>query len=262
LIVGISVGSEDLYRITPTALENSKFDGAEPPVGAGPDTIVKYIQQTRDVIKGTSYESAKVGHVDTWSAFVNGSNKGVIDNCDWIGFDGYPYWEKEHTNDISNGRKLFKDAVAATDAVAGGKEIWITETGWPVTGDTVGDAVASPANAQKYWQDVGCGLFGKTNTWWFTLQGLPASAKEPSWGVVDADLNPETIFDLSCKGVKIPDDDEDGILGGGANSSTSPSGSDSDAEGSSDKPNNGARRLATGASVAAAAVLVAASSLL
>ena len=202
MLVGISVGSEDLYRITPTALENSKFDGAEPPVGAGPDKVLSYIRQVRDTIKDTEFAKAPVGHVDTWSVWVDGANKDVVDACDWIGFDGYPYWEKGNGNDISNGRKLFKEALDNTKAAAPGKEIWITETGWPTAGSTVGDAEASPDNAQQYWQDVGCSLFGATNTWWFTLQGIPEGSKDPSWGVLNASLDPEPIFELSCKGVK------------------------------------------------------------
>jgi glucan endo-1,3-beta-D-glucosidase len=200
LLVGISVGSEDLYRSTPTALANSKMDGAEPPVGADAATVLGYIKQVRSTVKGTSYESP-IGHVDTWSVWVDGSNKDVVAACDWIGFDGYPYWEKENNNDISNGRKLFKEALDNTRAACPGKEIWITETGWPTAGATVGAAEASPANAQTYWQDVGCSLYGVTNTWWFTLQGMPDGAKEPSWGVLNSKLDSTPLFDLSCKGV-------------------------------------------------------------
>ena len=30
-------------------------------------------------------------------------------------------------------------------------------------------AVANVANAQRYWRQVGCSLFGKRNTWYYTL---------------------------------------------------------------------------------------------
>ena len=63
LIAGISVGSEDLYRVTPTGIQNNAG------VGAGPDDIVNYIQQVRKAIQGTSASSAKIGHVDTWTAW-------------------------------------------------------------------------------------------------------------------------------------------------------------------------------------------------
>lgn len=36
-------------------------------------------------------------------------------------------------------------------------------------GPTSGQAVPSTANAQTYWDQVGCKLFGTTNTYWYTL---------------------------------------------------------------------------------------------
>lgn len=82
LIVGISVGSEDLYRISPTGIENMSG------IGAGPDVISNYISQVRSAIAGTAASSKPVGHVDTWTAWVNGSNNAVISASDFIGMDG------------------------------------------------------------------------------------------------------------------------------------------------------------------------------
>ena len=81
LIAGISVGSEDLYRVSPTGIENNS--GA----GASPAQIVNYIKQVRAAIKGTSAAGAKIGHVDTWTAWVNGTNSPVIKAVDWLGMD-------------------------------------------------------------------------------------------------------------------------------------------------------------------------------
>ena len=82
LITGISVGSEDLYRISPTGIEN--LSG----VGAGPDVISNYIGQVRSALAGTPASSKPIGHVDTWTAWVNGSNNAVISASDFIGMDG------------------------------------------------------------------------------------------------------------------------------------------------------------------------------
>lgn len=60
LVTGISVGSEDLYRITEIGIENGS------PVGAGPDTIASFVRQCKSAISGTSLSDAPVGHVDTW----------------------------------------------------------------------------------------------------------------------------------------------------------------------------------------------------
>ena len=80
IVIGISVGSEDMYRVTPTAIRNKEN------VGVGPAVIVDYIKQTRAAIKGTVAQGTWVGHVDTWTAWVNGSNTAVIDAVDFIGF--------------------------------------------------------------------------------------------------------------------------------------------------------------------------------
>ncbi|EME39308.1 glycoside hydrolase family 17 protein [Dothistroma septosporum NZE10] len=193
LIVGISVGSEDLYRVSPTGVENKS--GA----GATPDALVSYIQQVRSTIAGTAASGAKIGHVDTWTAWVNGSNAAVIEAVDWLGMDGYPYYETTVSNGIANGASLFFESYNATVGVANGKDVWVTETGWPYQGPTAGQAVASLQNAETYWQDVACRLLGNINTWWFTLYDPQASTSEISFGLVGSDLNSAPLYDLTCK---------------------------------------------------------------
>lgn len=87
LVAGISVGSEDLYRISPTGILN----GENP--GASPDTIAGYINQVRTVIANTPLSGVPVGHVDTWTAWVNSSNNAVTEASDFIGVDAYPYFQ-------------------------------------------------------------------------------------------------------------------------------------------------------------------------
>ena len=95
LVVGISVGSEDLYRITPTAIGNGETNP-----GAQPAELVNYIKRVRDAISGTGLTGKPVGHVDTWTAYDNSSNAEVIANLDFLGVDAYPFWEVEHDNSI------------------------------------------------------------------------------------------------------------------------------------------------------------------
>lgn len=196
LIVGISVGSEDLYRISPTGVENMSG------VGAGPDVISSYISQVRSAIANTGASNKPVGHVDTWTAWVNSSNDAVISASDFIGMDAYPYFQNTMTNAIADGYSLFFAAYDATVSVAGGKPVWVTETGWPVSGATSNLAVPSPQNAQMYWDAVGCGrLFGRVNTWWYTLQDAFPTTPSPSFGIVGSTLSDTPIFDLSCSPV-------------------------------------------------------------
>ncbi len=106
-----------------------------------------------------------VGHVDTWQTWTFDNNSAVLDAVDFIGTDAYPYYE---STDIGNAKTTFDTAMQAVSQVAGGKPIWVTETGWPSAGPNWGPGVPSPQNAQSYWDAVGCGyLFGHYNTWWF-----------------------------------------------------------------------------------------------
>ena len=196
LINGISVGSEDLYRISPTGIEN--LSG----VGAGPDVISNYISQVRTAISDTAASSKPVGHVDTWTAWVNASNDAVISASDFIGMDAYPYFQNTMSNAISNGYSLFFDAYDATVSAVGGKPVWVTETGWPVSGKTENLAVPSIDNAKTYWDAVGCGrLFSQVNTYWYTLQDSVPTTPNPSFGIVGSTLSDTPLYDLSCSGV-------------------------------------------------------------
>ncbi|KAK4694870.1 glucan endo-1,3-beta-D-glucosidase, partial [Lecanoromycetidae sp. Uapishka_2] len=193
LIVGISVGSEDLYRISPTGIENMSG------IGAGPDVISSYISQVKSAISSTAASGKLVGHVDTWTAWVNSSNDAVISASDFIGVDAYPYFQNTMANSIDDGYSLFFSAYQATVDVAGGKPVWVTETGWPVSGATENLAVPSTQNAQTYWDQVGCGrLFDQITTFWYTLYDAPAS---PSFGIVGSETSTTGLFDLSCSGV-------------------------------------------------------------
>ncbi|KAL1602525.1 hypothetical protein SLS60_005941 [Paraconiothyrium brasiliense] len=202
LVVGISVGSEDLYRITPTAIANGETNP-----GVQPAQLVKYISQVRTAIKGTGLASKPIGHVDTWTAYVNASNSAVVSALDFLGVDAYPYWETQHANSIGNANATFYDAYKQTVAAGKGKPVWVTETGWPVSGPKQNQAVASAANARIYWEDVSCSLMkSNVNLFYYTLQDIQYSTPSPSFGIKPGGdlkaVNP--LFDLSCPKINSP----------------------------------------------------------
>lgn len=192
LIAGISVGSEDLYRISPTGIINKSG------IGAQPADVVNYIGQVRTALRGTAASNKPVGHVDTWTAWVNSTNDAVISASDFIGMDAYPYFQTTMANSIENGNATFFDAYDATLAAVGSKPVWITETGWPVSGPTENQAVASVANARTYWDQVGCAVFGKITTYWYTLQDSHPNTPSPSFGIVGSTLSNTPLYDLTC----------------------------------------------------------------
>jgi glucan endo-1,3-beta-D-glucosidase len=192
LVVGISVGSEDLYRDSATGIVNKAG------IGQGPDIMVSFIKQVRSALSQTALSKTPVGHVDTWDTWGNSSNKAVLDAVDFLGTDLYPYYEsgKAVANTIDNATILFDAAINATLAVAGDKPVWITETGWPTSGPNFGDATPSVSNAQTYWDEIGCKLFGKTNVWWYDL--FDTNTDDTANFAVTDSLSTTPIFNLTC----------------------------------------------------------------
>ena len=107
-------------------------------------------------------------------------------------------WETTRPdNSISAGLKDFQAGLSVTKGVANGKPVWVTETGWPSKAPKSGQAVASVANMQTYWKQVGCSLFGSTPTYWYTLYDSDTSQTDIAWAIV----NPTTgkaKFNLAC----------------------------------------------------------------
>ena len=176
-IIAVSVGSEDLYRSDTNA-----------------DALAQQIYDVRGMLSTVGASSIQVGHVDTWTAWVKSENSAVVRACDFIGTDGYPYFQDVAASDNYG---TFWDSVQAVrdvvNSVHPGAWVWITESGEPVSGPTMGAAVASVANAQAYWKSVACSAFEQAHTFWYTLQDYTSS---PSFGVVGADRKP--LYDLSC----------------------------------------------------------------
>ena len=190
LVVGISVGSEDLYRDSPTGILSNAG------TGQSPDILVNYIGQVKSAISGTVLSSKPVGHVDTWQTYTNSSNAAVVAAADFLGLDEYPYYENTNENSVANANTLFFNAYNAVAGVANGKPIWITETGWPTTGPTENLAVPSVDNAEAYWKSIACELISRNiPTWWYILQ----DSATPSFGIVASGEQPK--YDLSCPSV-------------------------------------------------------------
>jgi glucan endo-1,3-beta-D-glucosidase len=190
LVVGISVGSEDLYRDSPTGILSNAG------TGQSPDILVDYIGQVKSAISGTVLSSKPVGHVDTWQTYTNSSNAAVVAAADFLGLDEYPYYENTNENSVANANTLFFNAYNAVAGVANGKPIWITETGWPTTGPTENLAIPSVDNAEAYWKSIACELISRNiPTWWYILQ----DSATPSFGIVASGEQPK--YDLSCPSV-------------------------------------------------------------
>jgi glucan endo-1,3-beta-D-glucosidase len=195
LVIGVNIGSEDLYR---NSVQGVKNDAG---VGNSPNAIIGFIDDFRKAFKTGPLAKIPVGHADTWDAWDNSTVKGVIEASDFIAVHEYPYYENDKGNHINNAGELFDKAYETTLRVAGGKPVWVTETGWPVTGETNGKAVPSAKNARIFWEDVVCPLVrDDINLYYYLLQDVQYGNPSPSFGIKPAgDLQAvKPLYDLSC----------------------------------------------------------------
>lgn len=191
LVIGMSIGSEDLYRNSESGVKNKAG------IGADPDVLVRFINDYKKAFGSGPLAKVPIGHVDTWDAWTNSSNKAVVDALDWIGVDEYPYYESGKGNHIKNAGRLFDRAYDAVAAAVGGKPIWVTETGWPTTGPTWDQAVPSVENAKYYWDEIGCRkLFGKVPTFWYNLRD--SNPDNEMKFAITKNLSTKPLFDLTC----------------------------------------------------------------
>jgi len=263
LVIGISVGSEDLYRNSATGVANKAGVGADPKVVAG------FISQVRSTIKGTSLASVPVGHVDTWDVWGNSSNAAVVDAIDFLGTDAYPFFESNRgDNSIGQAVPLWNQALQASLAAANGKPVWITETGWPYDGPNWGQAVPSTANAKTYWDEVGCSLFGKMNTFWFTLRDTNPDDKN-QFAITD-NLSTTPRFNLTCPAVQASastttssstasatgSSSSSAVGGGSPGSSEASNSTDGSSSSSGTTTNSGATTSATGNAASSASASI------
>jgi glucan endo-1,3-beta-D-glucosidase len=233
LVVGVAVGSEDLYRNSATGVANKAGIGAQPSVIAG------FISQTKDFLKNTSLSHVPVGHVDTFDVWGNATNAAVLNAVDFLGIDVYPFYESNlGNNSIGQAKALWDDAMKQVQQSAGNKPVWITETGWPSSGKAWGMADPTVANAKQYWDEIGCPLFGVTNTWWYVLQDEnPTDTADFSVSLKGATT---PVWNLTCPPAKTTtsstaagNQSDGGLNNGGKGNSSSSSGGKSGNSGNS-----------------------------
>ncbi|KAI4741574.1 hypothetical protein E4T44_15170, partial [Aureobasidium sp. EXF-8845] len=146
LVIGISVGSEDLYRSS--VLGTSSDSG----VGQDISVLLEYIQKVRALLQGSVLQHIPVGHVDTLDAYTNHTNSGILEALDFIGLNIFPYFAQDQAANISVAADSFWQACESMLPLSLGKPIWITETGWPTEDPTKTSGLEpSIENAALYW---------------------------------------------------------------------------------------------------------------
>ena len=109
------------------------------------EEVLAYIRRVRKALP----ETIPVGYVDAYFQFQE--RPGLVEACDVVLANCYPFWEGCHIDQAST---YLKQMYAVTQLATQGKPVIITETGWPNEGSSSNRAEPSPANAMKFFIDI------------------------------------------------------------------------------------------------------------
>jgi glucan 1,3-beta-glucosidase len=184
-IAAISVGSEDLYR-----------------KDISPQKLAQQIYDVRGMVRQFN-KNLKVGHTDTWTAWVDGTNDVVTKACDIAITNGFPYWQGVPVKDalrLKTFQNSYWNVKKHVKAVNSKAAVWVGETGWPTKGPNYQKAAATTASLQSYYNTVGCWLWSQKDTsgFWFTAFDSPQSSPEVEkyFGMANSDR--KLKFGLTC----------------------------------------------------------------
>ncbi|CDR40786.1 CYFA0S05e04478g1_1 [Cyberlindnera fabianii] len=115
-----------------------------------PSEIKSAVDSARSYLKSAGY-SGYVVSVDTLVAVQN--NPELCDCSDYIAVNSHPFWDGNVTPGKSGD--FLKTQISNIGSVCGGKDVLITETGWPTQGDSYGSAVPSLENQKLALESIG-----------------------------------------------------------------------------------------------------------
>ena len=143
--------------------------------------LVGYINEVRKNTNGVS-----ISYVGIYNEFIENPN--LVDACDQILINCYPFWEGAY---IQHASVYLQEMYKKTKDISKGKEIIITETGWPSSGQVIGEAIPSEENQMIYYIEsqewatkAKVKLFYFTSfdeTWKYQFEGWAGT----SWGLWD-----------------------------------------------------------------------------
>lgn len=165
----------------------------------GNETVTKQVLGLQDLIKylkaARARVSVPVSTAEPWHIWL--ANPELAQHVDFITLHLLPYWEGIH-RDNAVGHALFQfDAVQTRFP---GKQIVIGEVGWPSDGDSIGQAVASPANQAAFVREF-LATAEKRKLDYFLMEAndQPWKIHEEGragayWGIADAHRVPKFAF--------------------------------------------------------------------
>ena len=131
------------------------------------DALIAYIDRVKAALPGV-----RVGYVDAYYLFE--LHPRITAACDVLLTNCYPFWEG---CPLDQALPYMQSMLRRTQAVAQGKQVIISETGWPDKGSNFWGAVPSPDAAMRYFVDT-CD--------WAELEGIEVfyfAAFDEAWKV-------------------------------------------------------------------------------
>ena len=177
--------------------------------------LIDYIKRVRQAVPA----SIPVTTADVYIQFLTHPN--VIANIDLIMANFYPYWEGTRI-DLAMG--ALHTRYGEVKAAAGGKQVIVSETGWPSAGDQIGAAVPSSQNASFYFlnfvswaraNEIQYFYFESFDESWKAKHEGPQGAH---WGIWDKDGNLKPGMQDVFDGRTIPDNWSSGVINCAPNS--------------------------------------------
>lgn len=106
--------------------------------------LLHYIARVKQAVPGIH-----VTYADVYSELIAHPN--VIHAVDVVLANFYPYWEGIK---VDSALAAIHHHYMRVIAAANGKEVFVSETGWPSEGNTIGNAVPSPTNAAFFFLNL------------------------------------------------------------------------------------------------------------
>lgn len=128
---------DDFYTIS---IGNELVNDGEATV----DQVASYVSTARSALESAGYTGSVVA-VDTFIAVIN--NPGLCSISDYMAVNAHAYFDY-NTAAADAGPWVLEQIQRVWYACGGDKNVLVTETGWPSSGDTYGAAVPSLANQE------------------------------------------------------------------------------------------------------------------
>lgn len=149
-----------------------------------PEKLIEYINYVRDGISDESIPITTSDSVDVLMA-----NPSVRRACNLLMPNCYPFWGGENNTDAAQS---FIQSITALKGISGGKQVLVSETGWPTAGGKYGNAVTGEDEAAAYYEVVReWSLETGTQILYFSSADEPWKTESgfgPHWGFLTTEL--------------------------------------------------------------------------